>query len=82
VRRLLELGADPMGRGSYGGEGHGYRVTPLHLAAACGDAATVDVLLDAGADPSVIDGHGYGTPAGWARHGGYPRIAERIDHDR
>ncbi len=80
VRRLLDLGADPLGRGSYGGEGHGNDVTALHLAAAGGNAATVEVLLDAGADPTVLDGHGYGTPAGWARHGGHPKIAELIDN--
>jgi ankyrin repeat protein len=79
VTRLLELGADPIGRGNYGGDSHGHRVTPLHLAAASGNAATVSVLLDAGADASAIDGHGYGTPAGWARHGGHPDIADRIE---
>jgi ankyrin repeat protein len=79
VRRLLALGADPMGRGSYGGESHGKHVTPLHLAGASGDATTVEVLLDAGADPSVLDGHGYGTPAGWAHHNGHPETAELIE---
>lgn len=79
VRRLLGLGADPMSRGSYGGESHGKQVTPLHLAGASGDAATVEVLLEAGADPSALDGHGYGTPASWARHGDHPSIAELIE---
>ncbi len=79
ARRLLALGADPMGRGSYGGESHGKQVTPLHLAGASGDDATVRVLLDAGANPSVLDGHGYGTPAGWARHDGHDEIAALIE---
>lgn len=78
VRRLLALGADPMGRGGYGGETHGRQVTPLHLAAAGGDAATVQILLEAGADPSAVDGHGYGTPAGWAQHDGHLDVAELI----
>jgi len=82
VARLLELGADPMGRGSYGGESHGHDVTPLHLAGASGDIATVEILLDAGADASVLDGHGYGTPASWARHDGHPEVADLIDARR
>jgi len=79
VERLLALGADPTGRGSYGGKSHGRQVTPLHLAGASGDAATVKLLLDAGAGTAVLDGHGYGTPAGWARHSGHPEIAELIE---
>jgi ankyrin repeat protein len=79
VTRLLSLGADPIGRGSFGGESHGKQVTPLHLAGASGDARTVKILLDAGADPSVVDGHGYGTPASWARHGGHDDVAALIE---
>jgi hypothetical protein len=79
VRQLLVLGADPMHRGSYGGEDHGRDVTPLHLAATSGDAETVTILLDAGADPTAVDGHGYGDPAGWAQHAGHAEIAELIE---
>jgi len=82
VGRLLALGADPMGRGSYGGESHGKQVTPLHLAAASGDGATVELLLDVGGDPSAVDGHGYGTPASWARHDGHDDIAALIEGRR
>ena len=78
VRRLLSLGTDPTGRGTYGGEDHGEGVTPLHLAAAGGHAETARVLLDAGADPAAVDGHGYGTPAGWATHAGHGDLAEVI----
>jgi len=39
----------------------------------------VQVLLDAGADPSAIDGHGYGTPASWARHDGHHDTAKLIE---
>ena len=78
IERLLALGAAPNGRGSYGGESHGRGVTPLHLAGASGNADAVRVLLDAGADPSAVDGHGYGTPAGWAAHGGHAEVAELI----
>ena len=75
---LLALGADPIGRGNYGGVDHGRQVTPLHLAAAGGDTATVEVLLGAGADPGLVDGHGYGNPADWARHSGHTDVAELI----
>ena len=78
VAELLRLGADPIGRGDYGGEDHGRQVTPLHLAAAGGDTDTVEVLLGAGADPALADGHGYGNPADWARHSGHTDIAELI----
>jgi ankyrin repeat protein len=40
--------------------------TALHLAAALGDGALVDVLLSFGADASVTDACYGGTPAGWA----------------
>ncbi len=79
VERLLALGADPMGRGSFGGDSHGRDVTPLHLAGASGDEATARVLLLAGADPTLLDGHGYGTPAGWARHDGHEGLGRFIE---
>jgi ankyrin repeat protein len=79
VERLIELGADPSGRGDYGGEDHGSNVTPLHLAAAGGHSETVQILLGASADAAVVDGHGYGTPAEWARHEGNGGIAELIE---
>lgn len=42
--------------------------TPLHHAAWSGDLDLIRRLLDAGADPSLVD-HQYGTtPLGWAQH--------------
>jgi ankyrin repeat protein len=79
VRRLLELGADPTATGGYGGESHGLDVTPLHLAGTSGDEETVRALLDAGARTDVLDGHGYGTPASWARHAGQETAARVIE---
>lgn len=78
MRALLALGADVDGRSSFGGASHGKDVTPLHIAGQFGEAAAVEVLLDAGADTTIVDGHGYGTPAGWTEHGGHPELAARI----
>jgi ankyrin repeat protein len=76
VRRLLVRGADPQGLSTFGGESHGEAVTALHFAA---NVATAQVLLDAGADPTLVDGHGYGPPAGWARHDGRDEVAALLD---
>lgn len=60
---------------------HGGRsaCTALHEAANRGHASIVRMLLDNGADPAVIEPNWNGTPAGWARHGGHPEIAELLD---
>ena len=78
VRRLVELGADPSGRSSFGGPTHGEGVTPLHLAAQGGHMETVGALLDAGADPTVRDANFDSTPDGWAEYGGHPAVAAAI----
>jgi hypothetical protein len=41
-------------------------------------AATATRLLAAGADPSAVDGHGYGTPAGGAGHDGRTDVEQAI----
>ena len=78
VRRLVELGADVNGRGTFGGPDHGQGVTALHLAAQSGQAESVETLLELGADPTIQDDLHGGTPAGWARHGSHPELAERL----
>jgi ankyrin repeat protein len=78
VRRLVELGADVSGRGTFGGPDHGQGVTALHLAAQSGQADAVETLLELGADPTIRDALHDGTPAGWARHGCHPDLAERL----
>lgn len=62
VRYLIELGVPVESRTSYGW-------TVLHLAAYNGNAATVKVLVDAGADLRADDGTGK-TPLDWAREQG------------
>jgi ankyrin repeat protein len=78
VRRLIELGADPSGRSTFGGPSHGENVTPLHLAAQDGHVETVRALLDAGADPTARDANFGSTPDGWAEYGGHPEVAAAI----
>jgi ankyrin repeat protein len=78
IRRLLELGADVNGRGTFGGPDHGEGVTALHLAAQSGRAEAVDVLLAAGADPSLKDDLHGGTAAGWAHVGCNFALEQRL----
>jgi ankyrin repeat protein len=71
VRRLLALGAAPSAVGTFGGPRHGVGTTALHHAAEGGHLEVIEVLLDAGADPTVTDSLYHATPAGWAAHGGH-----------
>ena len=57
------------------------RFTPLHAAAGRGHAEVVGVLLQAGADPTALDGRFGGTPAGWARHGGHHAVGALLGKD-
>jgi ankyrin repeat protein len=78
VRRLVALGADPSGRTTFGGPGHGEGVTPLHLAAQNGSLDVIRALLELGADPTLRDGLYDGTPANWAEHGGHAEAADLL----
>ena len=71
IRRLLALGADPSGRGTFGGPDHGDGITPLHVAAQNGNLEAIRTLLDAGADPTVVERAHGGTPGDWAGHFGH-----------
>ncbi len=66
IRRLLELGAGVDARTSFGGDIEG--ATAMHLAAQGGHLDAVRTLLDAGADPGVVDPVFGSSPAGWAEH--------------
>ena len=67
---LLDHGADPDLRHDWGGEGHGVDAVAMHLAAQHNCVGCLNLLLDRGADPTIVDGAHGGTPAGWAEYGG------------
>ena len=69
------LGADPSGRGTFGGPDHGDGITALHLAAQNGDIAVIRALLAGGADPAVVEAAHGGTAADWAGHFGHDAAA-------
>ena len=73
VRWMVTAGAD-VNRPSADLYAHG---TPLHHAVCSGSLATVQALLEAGADPCKPDTAWNGTPLGWAKH----YLAERKDAD-
>ncbi|TDV48957.1 ankyrin repeat domain-containing protein [Actinophytocola oryzae] len=79
VRRLLELGAGVDVRGTFGGPGHGVGTTALHHAAEGGHVEVIEVLLAAGANPTVTDDLYGSTPAGWAEHSGQAAAQELLD---
>lgn len=68
VEWLIDHGADVNQCSTFGGLQHGEGVTALHLAAQCGNASMVRLLLDRGADPAIEDAIYRSTPLGWARH--------------
>jgi peptide-methionine (S)-S-oxide reductase len=73
VKWMIEAGAD-VNRPSGDLYAHG---TPLHHAVCSGSPATVQALVEAGADPSKRDTAWSGTPLGWAEH----YLSERKDDD-
>ncbi|MGH2745292.1 MAG: ankyrin repeat domain-containing protein [Thermoleophilaceae bacterium] len=69
VRRLLDLGADPNARTTFGGPDHGEAATALHLAAESNRLDVIRELLKAGADQTIRDARHDHTPVGWAEYG-------------
>lgn len=48
----------------------------MHLAAQNDAVGCVKLLLDRGADATIVDGAHDGTPLGWAEYSGAPATAE------
>ena len=70
VRLLLDAGEDPSRYNPIGFHSHS---TPLHQAAFAGHEDVVRLLVSRGARMDLNDTLWQGTPADWARHGGYRR---------
>jgi len=70
VRLLVDLGFDLNAR---------RRTTALHEAALRGDLPMVVLLLDLGADPTIVDEAYNSTPRGWAQHGNQTDVVEYLD---
>ena len=63
---LLDHGADPDLQHDFGGENHGVAAVAMHLAAQYNCVDCLNLLLDRGADPTIVDGAHDGTPMVWA----------------
>ena len=63
---LLDHGADPDLRHDFGGEGHGVQAVAMHLAAQHDAVKCLNLLLDRGADPTIVDAAHSATPLMWA----------------
>jgi len=70
VRLLVDLGVDINTR---------HRRTALHEAALRGDLPITTLLIDLGADPTIIDESFEATPQGWAQHFGHTDIVEYLN---
>ena len=75
---LLDHDADPDLRHDWGGEGHGVNAVAMHLAAQHNAVNCVKLLLDRGADATIVDGAHDGTPLGWAEFGGATEAVELL----
>jgi ankyrin repeat protein len=69
---LIDHGADPNRRATFGGLTHGQGVTALHLAAQDGHLEMVRLLIQRGADPKIQDDLYHADAKGWATHFGRP----------
>ena len=73
---LLGAGADPDLRHDFGGEDHGVQAVAMHLAAQHNAVKCLNLLLDRGADPTIVDAAHSATPLVWAEVCDAPEAAE------
>ena len=76
---LLDHGADPDLRHYFGGENHGVDAVAMHLAAQYNCVGCLKLLLDRGADPTIVDGTHDGTPKVWAKFQGATDAVEILN---
>jgi Ankyrin repeats (3 copies) len=69
IRLLIDLGFDVNAR---------RRTTALHEAAQHGNLPIAMLLVELGADPTIVDTEHNSTPAGWAEHTGHSDVAEYL----
>jgi ankyrin repeat protein len=53
--------------------------TALHEAALRGDLSIVTLLVELGADPTIVDTEHDSTPKGWAQHSGQTAVVDYLD---
>ena len=75
VRWLLDRGANPNARWPHWDA----EVTPLHMVAFSGSVEVAELLLAAGADPTIPDSKHDGDARGWAEHLGRMEIIRLLD---
>ncbi len=75
---LLDHDADPDLQHDFGGEGHGVQAVAMHLAAQHSALKCLDLLLDRGADPTIVDAAYNATPLEWADECDAPEAAELL----
>lgn len=70
IRLLVDLGFDVNAR---------HRTTALHEAALRGNLPVVSLLVELGADPTIVDSEHNSTPRGWAEHSGQTAVVDHLD---
>jgi len=78
ARRLLDHGAEPSRRSTWGGPTHDEGVTALHLASQNGHLAVAELLVSRGADLEAKDDLYHSTPHGWASHSGRASVRDYL----